>query len=62
MTTGIIKIPRMKIITPNLNIRLGKNTSPVAANFSALGIPTGSRGNEYIYEFLLLDTDLNSDF
>lgn len=62
VTTGIIKIPRMKIVTPNLNIRLGKNTSPVAASFSALGIPTGSRGNEYIYEFLLLDTDLNSDF
>lgn len=58
--TGIIKIPRLKLIS-GLSMRLGKNAAPVAGAFSAIAHPTGSRGNTKAMEFIYLDDDIDSD-
>lgn len=58
--TGIIKVPRIKLVS-NLSIRLGQQAAPVAANFSAVGIPVGSRGESMVCEFSILNSDIQSD-
>lgn len=60
VVTGLIKIPRLRLMS-DLSIRLGAQASPVVANFTAVGVPVGSRGNTYISEFYLLNDDINSD-
>lgn len=60
VVTGIIKVPRLKLMS-NLSIRLGTQASPVVGNFSAVGVPVGSRGNTYVSEFYLLGSDIESD-
>ena len=58
--TGVIKIPRLKLMS-DLSMRLGKDATPVVANFRATGFPTGSRGNERVLELVLLNDDIDSD-
>lgn len=58
--TGIIKIPRLRLMS-DLSIRLGTNANPVVANFAAVGVPVGSRGNTYVSEFYFLNDDIESD-
>lgn len=58
--TGLIKIPRLRLMS-DLSIRLGANANPVVANFSAVGVPVGSRGNTYVSEFYFLNDDIESD-
>lgn len=58
--TGVIKIPKLRLMS-NLSMRLGTNANPVVANFSAAGVPVGSRGNTYVMEFYYLSDDINSD-
>ena len=60
VVTGIIKIPHLKLMS-DLSIRLGAQANPVVANFSAVGVPVGSRGNTYVSEFYLLGDDIESD-
>ena len=60
VVTGVLKIPRLKILS-NLSIRVGAQANPVVANFYGIGIPVGSRGGSYISEFYLLNDDINSD-
>ena len=60
VTTGIIKVPKLKLMS-DLSIRLGKNANPVVGNFSAIGVPVGSRGNTYVSEFYFLEDDIESD-
>lgn len=60
ITTGIIRIPKLKLMS-GLSIRLGAQASPVVGNFSAVGVPTGSRGNSYVAEFDFLNNDIDSD-
>ena len=60
ITTGIIKIPKLKLMS-GLSIRLGAQANPVVGNFSAVGVPTGSRGNSYVAEFDFLNNDIDSD-
>lgn len=59
-TTGIITIPKLKL-TSDLSMRLGKNASPVVANFSAVGHPIGEKGNKTVVDMLLLNDDIDSD-
>ena len=59
--TGIIKIPKLKLMS-DLSIRLGAQATPVVANFSAVGVPVSSRGNSYVGEFYILNNDIDSDF
>lgn len=60
-TTGIIKIPKMRI-KDSLNIYLGQNTSPIVLNFSAVGVLSGNRNNSYVAELIFLDSNINADF
>lgn len=60
ITTGILKIPKLKLMS-NLSITLGAQANPVVGNFSAVAVPVGSRGNTYISEFYLLNSDIDSD-
>ena len=60
ITTGIIKIPKLKL-TSGLSIRLGAQANPVVANFSAVGVPVGSRTGSYVAEFMFLNSDIDSD-
>lgn len=58
--TGIIKIPKLKIIS-NLSITLGQNANPVIANFYAIGFPIGERSSTKIMEMIILDEDIDSE-
>lgn len=60
VVTGLIKIPRLRLMS-DLSIRLGTNANPVVANFAAVGVPVGSRGNTYVSEFYFLSDDIESD-
>jgi hypothetical protein len=58
--TGMLIVPKLKL-TSDLSIRLGAQANPIVANFSAVGVPVGSRGRSYISEFYWLDSDLLGD-
>ena len=58
--TGIIKIPRLKIMS-GLSIRLGSQANPVVGSFEGVGVPVGSRHNSYVMEFDFLSNDIDSD-
>lgn len=60
VVTGLIVIPRLKLMS-NLSIRLGAQANPVVGNFSALGVPVGSRGTAHVSEFYFLNDYLESD-
>ena len=60
VTTGIIKIPRLKILS-ELSIKLGEQANPVVGRFDALCVPVGSRGNTYVMDFITLSDDIDSD-
>lgn len=60
VVTGIIKIPRLKLMS-NMSIRLGAQANPLVATFNAIGVPVGSRGNSYVSELCLLNDDIESD-
>ena len=60
VVTGIIKIPRLKILS-ELSIRLGEQANPVVGRFDALCVPVGSRGNTYVTSFVMLSDDIDSD-
>ncbi len=60
ITTGIIKIPRLKLMS-GLSMRLGTQANPVVGNFNAEGVPTDSRRNSYVMEMYFLNNDIDSD-
>lgn len=60
VVTGIIKIPKLKLMS-DLSIRLGKEAIPTVANFSVVGLPTGSKGNKKVMEFTVLNDDIDAD-
>ena len=60
VTTGIIKIPKLKLMS-DVSIRLGANASPLVANFKGTAFPVGPRGNSKVLEFYCLDTYLDGD-
>jgi hypothetical protein len=45
----------------DLTMRLGREAAPVLANFNAVGLPTGERGNKQIMELLFLSDDIDAD-
>ena len=57
MTTGIIKIPKLKLMS-GLSIRLGAQANPVVGTFDAVGVPVEERHNSYVAQFLFLDEDI----
>lgn len=60
IVTGIIRIPRLRLMS-DLSIRLGAQANPVTANFKAMGVPVGPRGNTYVVEFYYLEDDIQAD-
>lgn len=60
VTTGIIKIPKLKLMS-DVSIRLGPNASPLVANFKGVAFPVGPRGDSKVLEFYCLDTYLDGD-
>lgn len=57
-TTGVLSIPRVKLMN-DLSIILGGSVSPVVGNFQAVGYPTGARGREKVMEITLLNDDID---
>ena len=58
--TAILRIPRLKLVS-DLTMRLGREAVPMLANFEAIGLPTGERGNKQIMELLFLSDDIDAD-
>lgn len=61
IVTGIIQIPKLKLLS-GLSLRLGSSATPVVANFSGVGIPIGSKEKSYVAKFSFLENDIDSDF
>lgn len=59
VTTGIIKIPKLKLMS-GLSIRLGESAIPFVGDFNGICIPVGERGNRYVSEFYFLDSYLDN--
>ena len=59
--TGIIKIPRLKIMS-DLSISMGKKASPIVGVFKGVACPIGERNNQRVVEIYYLDEDIDSDF
>lgn len=59
--TALLRIPRLKLVS-DLSMRLGREASPVVANFSAIGLPPiGARGDRKVMELLFLSDDIDAD-
>ena len=58
--TGIINIPKLKLMS-DLSMVLGENASPQVGRFDAVAIPVGTKGNQVVMEFVMLDEDIDSD-
>lgn len=58
--TALLRIPRLKLVS-DLYMRLGREASPVTANFSAIGLPVGERGSKKVMEMLFLSDDIDAD-
>lgn len=58
--TAILRIPRLKLVS-DLTMRLGREATPVLANFNAIGLPVGGKGNKQIMELLFLNDDIDAD-
>lgn len=59
--TGIIIIPRLSIAS-SLNIRLGRNLSPMVTSFNFVGYPVGGKGAQKVCDIQFLNDDIDSDF
>ena len=58
--TVILRIPRLKLVS-DLTMRLGREATPVLANFNAIGLPVGGKGSKKIMELLFLNDDIDAD-
>ena len=58
--TAILRIPRLKLVS-DLSMRLGREATPVLANFNAIGLPEGEKGSKKIMELLFLNDDIDAD-
>lgn len=60
ITTGIIKIPKLKLMS-GLSIQLGAQANPVVAKFQAECVPVESDYGKYAMEIDFLNNDIDSD-
>ena len=58
--TAVLRIPRLKLVS-DLSMRLGREATPVLANFNAIGLPVGGKGSKKIMELLFLNDDIDAD-
>ena len=58
--TAILRIPRLKLVS-DLSMRLGREATPMATNFNAIGVPVGDRKDKVIMELLFLNDDIDAE-
>lgn len=58
--TAILRIPRLKLVS-DLSMRLGREASPLLANFSAIGYPIGEGKEKKIMEMIFLNDDIDAE-
>ena len=58
--TGIIEIPKLKLVS-GLSMILGQNASPIVPRFKAIGYPVGVRGNSEVLRITFLSDVIDSD-
>ena len=58
--TAILRIPRLKLVS-DLSMRLGREATPVLANFNAIGLPVGGKGSKTIMDLLFLNDDIDAE-
>lgn len=58
--TVLIKIPKFRLTT-ELQMRLGQNATPMVANFSGIGLPSGTRGEYEVMSLAFLGNDIDAD-
>lgn len=59
--TGYIVIPQLKLMS-DLSMRLGKDATPMVANFTGVGYPVGNRGRKTVCELAILNRDIDKAF
>lgn len=59
--TGFIVIPKMKLMS-DLSMRLGKDATPMVANFTGVGYPFGDKMRKTVCEIAILDDDIDKVF
>lgn len=60
ITTGIIRIPKLKLIT-KMSMQLGNGTIPILASAEGVAFPTGVKGDKKVMEIEFLSDDIDSD-
>jgi hypothetical protein len=60
VTTGIIKIPKLKLMS-DLSMRLGGDAIPQVGRLDAIAVPEGARGQSKIMEIIFLSDDIDAD-
>ena len=60
MRTAVLRIPRVKLVS-DLSLRLGRDAVPVLGEFSAVGLPSGGRGDKKIMELFFLEDDIDAE-
>ena len=58
--TALLRIPRLKLVS-DLSMRLGREATPIMANFSAIGLPNVGRNDKKIMELLFLSDDIDAE-
>ena len=58
--TGIINIPRLKLMS-DLSMRLGEDATPQVGRLDAIALPVGGKGSKKVMEILFLEDDVDSD-
>lgn len=58
--TAVLRIPRVKLVS-DLSLRLGRDAVPVLGEFSAVGLPSGGRGDKKIMELFFLEDDIDAE-
>ena len=57
-TTGVIKIPKLKLMS-GLSMRLGRNSDPYVANFRGVAYPDIGPNGKRVCDFYILPEDID---
>ena len=60
VTTGIIKIPKMRLMS-DLSMRVGSDAIPQVGRLDAVAVPEGARGQQKIMDIIFLNDDIDAD-
>ena len=60
VVTGIIKIPKLRLMS-DLSIRVGSDAIPQVGRLDAVAVPEGARGQSKVMEIIFLNDDIDAD-